>query len=176
MPEIAAGVPQPPEPRAADWFLVSIPKLVVMSLVTLGLYELYWFWKHWTRVKTRTGEDLRPFWRAFFVLFFCYSLFERLKVQALERGMPVRWTPGGLTAAFILLTLTTRLPDPFWLAAFLSIWPLTSFQRTANALCLLDAPSADPNRSFSPANWVGIVVGGLLLLLAVAGTLLVPDP
>ena len=48
------------------YFEVALGKVVVMSLVTFGLYELYWMYQQWKRVKIRTMEDLSPFWRTFF--------------------------------------------------------------------------------------------------------------
>src|SRR5258708_1698326 len=45
------------------FFSVSLLKLLVMSTVTLGLYDLYWFYKNWTFVKERTARDISPFWR-----------------------------------------------------------------------------------------------------------------
>lgn len=33
------------------YFPVSNTKLVLMSLATLGFYELYWFYKNWVFVK-----------------------------------------------------------------------------------------------------------------------------
>jgi hypothetical protein len=175
VPEIASrlGTSSPAE---ADWFLVSLLKLIVMSLATFGLYEIYWAWHHWKRVRERTGEDIQPFARGLFGVFFCYSLFGRIKEHATERGVPPAWTPGGMALAFIVLTVLARLPDPFWLLSFLSVVPLVLVQRTANAVCLASTPRADPNRSFSIANWVGVVFGGLLVLLSVAASFLPQEP
>lgn len=36
------------------YFEVALGKFVVMSLVTFGLYELYWMYQQWKRLKTRT--------------------------------------------------------------------------------------------------------------------------
>ena len=46
--------------------LISTTKLIVMSLFSLGLYHLYWFYKQWKLARDRTGENLSPFSRAFF--------------------------------------------------------------------------------------------------------------
>jgi hypothetical protein len=62
-------------------FPVSLMKLTVMSIVTLGLYELYWFYKNWTLIKERGKLEIAPFWRAFFAYFFCYQCFSPLQAN-----------------------------------------------------------------------------------------------
>lgn len=60
-------VSTPPLPQGQPvLFPVSPLKLVVMSTVTLGIYEIYWFYKNWKLVKQQTDRDIMPFWRAFF--------------------------------------------------------------------------------------------------------------
>lgn len=44
------------------YFAVSATKFIVMSACTLGLYEVFWFYKNWQRVKEKTGAQMMPFW------------------------------------------------------------------------------------------------------------------
>ena len=39
---------------------------MLLSVLTLGSYELWWFWKNWTRVKRADGSDIWPIVRAIF--------------------------------------------------------------------------------------------------------------
>jgi hypothetical protein len=98
---------------ATPCFAVSLLKLSVMSLCTLGLYELFWFYKNWTIIKRREGTAIQPFWRAFFTFFFCYACFARIRGQAqvlhLERSIPA----GALAVTWIVTNLLWRLPDPY---------------------------------------------------------------
>jgi len=64
------------------YFPVSVAKLVVMSLVTFGLYEIFWFYKNWQLIKLREHSEIRPFWRAFFAIFYCYTLFKHISLTA----------------------------------------------------------------------------------------------
>ena len=43
----------PHESNEPHFFPVSGLKLVVMSTVTFGLYEIYWFYQNWWLVKQR---------------------------------------------------------------------------------------------------------------------------
>ena len=61
---IPVGPPRTPQGQPA-FFAVSPLKLIVMSTATLGIYELYWFYKNWKLIKQRTESNIMPFWRAF---------------------------------------------------------------------------------------------------------------
>ena len=44
------------EPLTAPlYFPVSTTKLIVMSVCSFGLYESYWFYKHWKQIKDNSG-------------------------------------------------------------------------------------------------------------------------
>ena len=169
-----------PAPVAAadvetPWFLVGGAKLLVMSVATLGLYEIYWCYQHWKRVRDVQGDAVAPLPRAIFAIIFCFPLFERISDQAADRGLEHVPSPKACAALFILLSFAWRLPDPAWLAGFLAALPLIPIQRAAQALALEAAPNADPNTTLTGLNWVVVVVGGLAILLAVLG-LLIGDP
>jgi hypothetical protein len=172
-PEIEAGEIPVPTSDETVWFLVGRGKLVVMSVVTLGLYQLFWFYQQWRRVKY-TEENIRPALRAFFSVFFCYSLFKRVRESARTLGMEPPLPVPLLAAAFILLSLGWELPKPFSLMAFLSVLPLVPIQRLANEVALNQVPESDANTGLTPLNWLGVGTGGLLVFLAVAGVLISP--
>ena len=157
------------------YFPVSTIKLIVLSLSSFGIYEVYWFYQHWKLERGRTGEDLSPFWRAFFAPLFAYSLFTRIKEFGDRSSVPVGYSPGGLAAAFLVLAASWRLPDPVWLITMLTFLPLLPVRTAVAAINRGQAPQADTNGRFSGANIIGVIVGGLLLLLAVIGTFLPGD-
>lgn len=161
--------------RAAPQFAVSLSKFAVMSLCTFGLYELYWAYKHWDAVRRRDQERLSPFWRAFFAPLWAFSLFPRLGRLTAMYGVPATWSGSGLALAYFLIHLTWRLPDPYWLVSLLGFLPVLVVQRSVNGLNAAVAPDAPRNDSYSGLNVVAIVLGGLLLLLAILGTFMLPE-
>jgi hypothetical protein len=163
------------ETAETRWFLVGTGKLVVMSVVTLGLYEVYWFYQHWKRVRDQQDEDVSPLPRAIFAVLFSYPLFRRVADEAAERMVAPVPSAGACAFAFIALSFCWRLPDPLWLITLAAVLPLIAIQKAANAIVLAEAPHADPNTRMSGANWVGVAIGGLLLFLVILGTLL-PEP
>jgi hypothetical protein len=161
------------EPKR-QFFDVSVLKLVVMSIVTFGFYELYWFYRHWRMAKDR-GEDVTPWARALFAVFFVYPLFKNVRQAGRAASVDAAANAGGLAALFILLQISWRLPDPFWLAAFATVVPLAIVQRDIGRIHR--AMGLDPgiNSRFTGKNYLAIVIGGLLVLLILVG-LALPDP
>jgi len=154
------------------YFPVSKLKLILMSLCTLGLYEIYWFYKNWKLIKTRTGQNLSPFWRAFFSIIFCYPLFKHIQVSADSQGCKSNINPGWLLIGYIALNVTWRLPDPFFIISLLTFLPLLSAQGVINDLNLKTAPRAERNNRFSVTNFAVIIIGALFVIIGVVGSMI----
>ena len=53
-------------------------KFTFLSLVTFGLYSLYWCYKCWKYIKVQEKTRIMPFWRAFFAPFWTFALASRI--------------------------------------------------------------------------------------------------
>ena len=151
----------------APFFPLGLAKFVVMSFGTFGLYEIYWFYKQWTTIKKRTGDDLMPIPRAIFVIFFFHELVKEVNETGRERGFLAPLNVGGLTALFIVLTITWRLPSVLGLIAFLAIIPLLFVQNRMNEINEQAAPLADRNQRIRGWNWLALFLGLPFFLFAV---------
>ena len=170
------------------FFPVSILKLILMSVCSFGIYEIYWFYKNWMKVKHQTEtlersevigqskKGIRPLARALFFLFYCYQLFKRIRETTQSNGIPSSYSPGLVALVYIVLVSSYRLPDPWWLVDVFTFLPLIAVQREINTLNRKVAPRADRNSSFSGKNIAVIVVGGLLLTLGVLETFVPTTP
>lgn len=161
------AAPEPP------YFPVSTTKLVVMTLCTFGLYEVYWFYKNWSLIKKRDAVEIMPFWRAFFSIFFCHGCFKHIQTTADKLGVK-SFSAEGMAAGWVIASLLWRLPDPFWLVSMCALLFLLPVQNTVNEINAAAAPGHEPNSGFGGLNIVGVVVGGLLLVLGVVGAFM-PD-
>ncbi|WP_341730801.1 hypothetical protein [Microcoleus sp. EPA2] len=157
------------------FFPVSRFKLFVMSLVTFGLYQIFWCYKNWQLFKAATGSNISPFWRAVFNGLFCYSLITKIRNRAKMRGIDANFSPFLLTVAWIGMALCARLPKPYLLVSFFSVIVLLPVQEIVNELNGLVAPNHNPNDRFSVWNIVTIAVGGSLTVLAIVGILMPPN-
>jgi hypothetical protein len=151
------------------FFAVSPLKLVVLSTCTLGLYQIYWFYKHWVLIKARSEPLIIPWARAFFGFFWCYSCFEFIRREERRLGVESPLSAGPLTIGWIVISLTSRLPPPYVLFMFLAPLLLAHVQRHINHINELVAPDHDRNTRFSAWNWLAVVVGGIFIGLIILG-------
>jgi hypothetical protein len=160
----------PVDPDQPPFFPVTTTKFIVMSICTLSVYELYWFYKNWNLIKQREQTDIMPFWRAFFAYFFCYSCFSRIREHAESVGVGQSLAASPLAIGWIITSLLWRLPDPFWLVSMLAFLFMLPPVAAANRINAKVAPHHDPNGRFTAWNWVAVVVGGIFVVLAIIGS------
>jgi hypothetical protein len=151
------------------FFAVSPVKLVGLSVCTLGLYQIYWFYKHWVLIKEHSEPHIVPWARAFFGVFWCYSCFEFIRNDERHLNIEPTLPAGPLAIAFIALSLTWRLPEPYSLIGFLTPLLLVPVQQHVNRINALIAPGHDENTHFSAWNWLAVVVGGIFIGLVMVG-------
>jgi hypothetical protein len=159
----------------APFFAVSTRKLVLMSICTLGFYQIYWFYKQWRCVQERNEPNIMPAMRAIFAVFFGYALFKRVRDFAHPGLKPESLAAGMLALVWLVLQLTPSLPNvpqPVNLLTFISVAGLVPVQSRINRINDQLAPDHDRNDRFSSANWVGLVLGGILFVLAVLGSMM----
>jgi len=157
---------------ATPFFAVSLLKLATLSICSLGLYELFWFYRNWHLIRARDQSGIMPFWRALFAVFFAYSCFARMRDHGVSLGIAPPLAAGALAAAWIITTMTWKLPDPYWLISLLAVAFLLPVQAYVNRINSASVPNHNRNARFSAWNWVAVIVGGGLLVLALAGSLL----
>jgi hypothetical protein len=151
------------------FFAVSPVKLVALSFCTLGLYEIYWFYKHWVLIRERSEPHIIPWARALFGIFWCYGCFEFIRKEEQQLGIEPVLPAGPLAFAWIAASLTWRLPEPYFLFGFLGPLVLVPVQRHINRINALVAPAHDKNARFGVLNWLALVVGGIFLGLVLLG-------
>jgi hypothetical protein len=162
------GVPTDTHPL----FPVGPFKFAAMSLCTLGLYEYYWAYQQWKRIREREREDLSPFWRAVFHSLWAFSLLPRIHAYSTGQRVTVGWSAGLLALLHFALFATWRLPDPWSLLSLLAFVPLLPVVVTIEAVNRGAGALEDHNHSFSTPNFIGGVIGGCVLVLALIGTFL----
>jgi len=82
------------------FYCVSTMKLSILSLATFGLYQLFWFYKNWVKVRARSCYVMSPFWRAVFSPLFCYPLASGVNSAAESVNVAQRIRPGPIAAIY----------------------------------------------------------------------------
>ncbi len=158
--------------KVLPFFSVSVPKLIVMSIVTFGFYgSLYWHFKQWRAYADATGENVSPKWRAIFAPLFYYSLLNKVSVSAKAHSMSFRWPPILLAAAWIVWAVGSyQLPDETWFLDLAMVLLFVPPQLAINQINRQIDPAADRNESFSTLNKIWIVIGAAVLVVLIYDT------
>ncbi len=157
--------PRHPNPSGPMYFPVSPLKLIVMSVCTFGVYELYWFYKNWCLIKEREKLDIRPFWRAVFAYFFCLSCFKKIRTTAQTLNLKESIAAGPLAAGWIIVSLLWWLPDPYWLLFYFAMPFLIPVQILVTKVNATADPGCEENKRFTAWNIAAVVFGGMFLIL-----------
>lgn len=177
----AAVVMDAPQAGTPEFYVVSKTKFLALFFVTLGAYQLYWFYKHWARYRRFHRARLSPAARAIFAIFFTHSLGDEIAQRLTRAGSSHRWSPGALAAGYVLFQVTGSISDrlagygigsPYTdLFGLLSLMPvgycLWSMQNAANIAC--GDAHGDSNRTFTWANWLWMALGALLWAMVLLG-------
>jgi len=159
------------------FFAVSNKKFIIMSIATLGIYEIYWFYKNWSAVKKAQNSKIFPFWRAVFSVFFCYSLFKKVLVSASNHNYRESFSPGLLAILYIFFIIigTTSGDDVnidyhilstyLYLVSFLSIVPLVIVQKAIHYNNKAIDDTYVQSDKFSKLEIFFAVVGSILLII-----------
>ncbi len=166
-----------------SFYVVSFKKLLILNVATLGIYTVYWFWKHWTLWRQAIGSNVWPIPRAIFNIFFVHSLFRQINEKAEEvtsQAMPSLHMPA---TVFVISQITYQIIDrvlpedvnllltvPLLIAFLgLEIWCLWQAQMQANFAC--HDEEGQSNNNFGVGAYIVIALGVLLWVLIILGSL-----
>ena len=168
------------------FFPASRKKLVIMYFATLGLYKIYWFYKHWDLQKSQkslAGDDMIPLLRALFYVFFTHSLFKRIEDAAEIKNISKSWSAGPLATLFVILTLVSNFLDRIsmrsdvysmtdyivFLLLLVLLFPIYAVQGTANQIN--NDAEEKLNSEFSIYNIIFILIGLVFWFLILVAAL-----
>lgn len=89
----------------SPYFIVSIKKLWVMSMVTMGSYLVVWNYFHWRAIKHIENSNIWPVPRAIFSIFFVFSLFNRFDASVNANGQRYAWSPFMCAAVYFIVNI-----------------------------------------------------------------------
>lgn len=185
-PPQASLAQQTAQPSALPpFYVVSITKLVLLYIATMGFYSLYWFWKHWSRHKRDKKLDIWPVPRSVFSIFFANSLNQEIDHRLRRSGKRYNWSPGMWAGAYVISAIAgnivSRIPDAFLaplpgfgiglLLMAVTGMALVQAQRAANLAC--GDPDGAGNSRLTAANWAWLVLGGLFWIVVGLGIVII---
>lgn len=69
----------------SHFYPMSGLKFLILSIGTMGLYDIYWSYRNWHAVKSKYSTDIMPIARGIFSPIWFYPLFSALRRDSLER-------------------------------------------------------------------------------------------
>ncbi|MSU74605.1 zinc ribbon domain-containing protein [Candidatus Kaiserbacteria bacterium] len=166
-----------------EYFSISIGRLMLFSVLTWGLYEIYWFYRNWAAVKKTELPNIWPVARGIFAIFFCHDLFKRVLQTAKSNGYAETYSAQWLATGYVVMLIVGNVwgrteslgsLDLLIMVFMLGVTPLflLPVQRAINfnnkKLGLAPAEAT----KFSGGEVVLIVLGCLFMTLSVWGILL----
>lgn len=175
--------PELGEQAVGSYYAMSVTKLWIMSVLTFGLYNLAFFYRHWLHLRDHAQQDVSPFWRTFFAPLMYFGL--NSQVSDAARFGQVR-TPALLSSAAILYFAATavgrildRMFDETDVAATLltfalapiATYAITMTQTAANRILEKEGYSGPVNSGVTAGSIIFGLLGGLLWAFGLLGTL-----
>jgi len=144
------------------WFPVATHKFIVLSVCSFGIYEFYWLYQNWRRVRNSSNEGLSPFWRALLAPIWIIPLLRRIRASAAAAHERVGWNPELLSVLFVALTASQRLSGGWWIITFSSCLALLPAVKTCQVVNRVQQSPEGTNSRYTTQNMLTIILGGLL--------------
>jgi hypothetical protein len=152
------------------FYTVSETKFWVLYILSLGMYQLYWNFKHWSNYKAATNENIWPVARAIFSIFFYHKLNAEIQAQAIRSQIALRWDHKMIATLMVVSVLAnsvlSRLGEKMMgvIAANILVllviailgYLMSVVQKAANVVN--GDPNGSQNSNFTPANYAWIVL------------------
>jgi len=171
------------ETQEPVFFHISGRRLVLMSIATWGIFELYWIFRNWQYLKERDGLKIHPFWRGVFSIFFIHKLMNTIHddPQA-NRSVKATFPPSVLATVWVILLLvgniSSKAADPMinlvgLVVSFPSFLLFLPVQRYINAVNRQITPTP-PYTGWSAGQYACLALGVFIWLFILAAILAPP--
>lgn len=150
--------------------LISANKFILLFILSFGLYGIWWMYKSWKFFKEKEALDIMPVARAIFAIIFTFSLFEEIQKYSKSKGYGKSFSSIGLFIAFLLINISSKLPDPYWLISLLSFIPLIQPLKALNfAIANSENYNGIEQIGFNPRQILIIICGAIFWALVLIG-------
>jgi hypothetical protein len=144
-------------------YLVSVNKFVLLSVLTFGLYEIWWQYKVWRFFQQKLQWDIMPAMRALFGIFFLIPLFNIIQSSANEKGYNSTYNSVLLYIGFLLSSLIAQLDNIFLFISCISVVFLIPAVKAFNSILLASREEFQvvEQKNFN-GRQIGLIIFGIL--------------
>jgi len=148
--------------------------LVVLSVVSFGIYPTYWLYRNLKALKQHKSLAISPGWRTFgaFIpligLLFFKDQMQLFAETAAADGVPPTFSPWARTLGFAFVSAMAELPNPLPVVATFAVLFLLPVQRVLNEVWAIEQPGLPMRQRFSAREIALLAVCGVLWVLIIA--------
>jgi hypothetical protein len=156
-------------------FYQPVWHFVLLSVITFGIYDIYWYYRNWKNLKEYKNMNFSPAWRTvgLFIpilnFFLIYKAHKEYRNLIKEVGIKRDIYPGLILLVIIISIRLINLPDPYWLLSLISTIPLAIVQGILNELWKEVQPGYIHRTQFSARQMILIIIGGVLWFFGILG-------
>jgi len=149
---------------------LSVNKFIILSIVTIGLYELWWIYKSWRFFQAKEKSEIMPAIRTVFSIIFLIPLFNKILKLAKRNGYKHVYVSVFLFVGILITNLLVLLPTPFSLIAIISfVFLIPPFKALNFAVDYCEGFTVNIQNSFSRRQIFLLIIGGILWILIGVG-------
>jgi len=155
-------------------YVIEPTRFIVLSIISLGIFEAYWFYKQWLFYTYLGKVKGSPFLHAAFAPLASFMLFPHVLRMATAHGFKAPMGASALSLLWIAPAAFSRLPDPYsLLSATTFIAPLFALKAVNHIWRSVDRSTMPSTLSRGAKIWVAI--GAVLFILSIIGVLMPPE-
>jgi hypothetical protein len=150
----------------AALYVLGIPKLIALQVLSLGFFSTYWFYRQWRDYARWRRRRVIAWGRALFALFYVVQLFRGIDQAGRDVGRRIKWSPANQAMLYLGLSLTALLLGRGsgyaevglgTLLPIAAVIPLTSAQRAANTAAGDPQGKTNARLTFQNLVWLALV-------------------
>lgn len=146
-------------------------KFILLSVITLGIYELVWFYRNWKLLKTEKDLKISPFWRAFFAPVWAGSIAGHIQKYLKEKSNPSNYSPTLIGITYFLIFILHKLPDPYWIVSYFTFLPILPLLNNMNNYWQKEEQNL-PTKKFTWWQIILVILGIILFILIIIASFL----
>ncbi len=153
-------------------YVISLWKFFILSILTFGIYEFYWFYKQWKSFYAVNNQKHGWFILLLVSIFSGFSSFWLFKIIAkdlkeVDASRKLKATL--LATAYLIISALGRLQGNYWMLAELSIFALLPVQNIINYYWSKKYGDKIQKSNFGLGSAFVVVLGLLLMITVIKG-------
>ena len=106
MPVLGKQVDRPD----SQFLYIPLSRYIIMSIITFGIYQVYWIYKNWEYLKNRDNLNIHPFWRGIFGIFTIHELLKKIHDDPiLNKNKSAEFNHSSLATGWVIISICSYI-------------------------------------------------------------------